>query len=99
MIPATPTLPRRSLLGMGVGIGVGLTLASAAAPLFVRHARAADAQRFALGLASGQPHAQGMVLWTMLSGAGLTAQVPVQCEGFVFGQLPGHVHLRRQSGA
>ncbi len=68
----THPLPRRSLLG--------LALAAGAAPLFVRHARAAEVQRFALGLASGQPHAQGMVLWTMLTGADLPEQVPVAWE-------------------
>ena len=72
---ATHALPRRSLLGLGLGV----TLATAA-PLFVRHALAADVPRFALGLASGQPQAQGMVLWTMLTGPDLPAQVPVLWE-------------------
>ena len=59
-----------------------LTLAAAGAlsPAFVRHARAADGPRFALGVASGQPHAQGMVLWTRLSGPELPAQVAVAWE-------------------
>ena len=33
--------------------------------------RAADVARFALGVASGQPRADGMVLWTRLTGDGL----------------------------
>jgi alkaline phosphatase D len=56
-------LPRRRLLAAA--------LATGAMPAFLRHARAADVPRFALGIASGQPTAQGMVLWTMLTGADL----------------------------
>ena len=51
-----------------------------AAPAFVRHARAADVARFSLGVASGQPRPDGMVLWTRLSGPGLPDKVPVQWE-------------------
>jgi len=51
-----------------------------AAPALLRHALAADAPRFALGIASGQPHASGVVLWTMLTGAGLPERVPVSWE-------------------
>ena len=50
------------------------------APWFVRHALAADVPRFALGIASGQPHASGMVLWTRLTGDNLPERVPVQWE-------------------
>jgi alkaline phosphatase D len=50
------------------------------APWLLRHARAADTPRFALGIASGQPRADGMVLWTRLTGAGLPERVPVQWE-------------------
>jgi alkaline phosphatase D len=56
------------------------TAAAVAAPLFVRHARAADAPRFALGVASGQPQPQGMVLWTMLTAPDLPAQAEVRWE-------------------
>ena len=72
-------LPRRKLLGLGLGVtwAAGVT---STAPLFVRHALAADVPRFALGLASGQPQSHGMVLWTMLTGPDLPAQVPVQWE-------------------
>ncbi len=66
---------RRGLLGLAVAAG-----AAGAAPLFVRHARAADVPRFALGVASGQPRADGVVLWTMLTGADLPAQAAVQWE-------------------
>ena len=51
-----------------------------AAPAFLRHARAADAPRFALGVASGQPRPDGMVLWTRLTGPDLPDSVPVQWE-------------------
>ncbi len=64
--------PRRHLLG--------LALAAGAAPLFVRHARAADADRFALGVASGQPQPAGVVLWTRLTGADLPPAVEVRWE-------------------
>ncbi len=51
-----------------------------AAPWLLRDARAADTTRFALGIASGHPHAAGMVLWTRLSGADLPERVPVRWE-------------------
>ncbi len=57
-----------------------LVLGAACAPALVRHARAADVPRFDLGIASGQPHAAGMVLWTRLTGADLPDQVSVQWE-------------------
>ena len=50
------------------------------APALLRHARGADLPRFALGIASGQPRADGMVLWTMLTGAGLPERVTVYWE-------------------
>lgn len=68
----SPSADRRSLLG--------LALASALAPAWVRHAGAADVQRFGLGVASGQPQAQGMVLWTRLSGDDLPPRVDVRWE-------------------
>ncbi|MDQ6684441.1 MAG: alkaline phosphatase D family protein [Pseudomonadota bacterium] len=40
---------------------------------------AADS-RFALGIASGQPHARGMVLWTRLTGADLADRIEVRWE-------------------
>jgi alkaline phosphatase D len=63
---------RRSLLAAA--------LAAAAAPAFVRHARAADRPRFALGVASGWPTAQAVVLWTRLTGADLPPEVEVAWE-------------------
>jgi alkaline phosphatase D len=59
---------------------LGAAAAGAFAPVFLRHARAADVQRFSIGVASGQPHAQGMVLWTRLMGAGLPDEVDVSWE-------------------
>ncbi len=53
---------------------------AAAAPLFIRHARAADVPRFAHGIASGQPQAETLVLWTMLTGTDLPPEVSVKWE-------------------
>ena len=50
------------------------------APALLRYARADSAARFALGIASGQPRADGMVLWTKLTGAGLPERVAVEWE-------------------
>ena len=66
------TLPRRRLLVLA-----GSALA---APAFVRHARAADVPRFALGIASGQPQPGGVVLWTRLTGEALPERAEVQWE-------------------
>lgn len=55
-------------------------LLCASAPLFVRHARAADVPRFELGVASGQPRPDGMVLWTRVTGPDLPDTVDVQWE-------------------
>jgi len=63
---------RRSLLAAA--------LAAGSAPLFVRHARAADKPRFAHGVASGQPSPSGMVLWTMLTGPDLPERRDVTWE-------------------
>ena len=50
------------------------------APALLRHARAADAPRFELGVASGQPRADAIVLWTKLTGADLPERVTVSWE-------------------
>lgn len=55
-------------------------IALAAAPVFVRHARAADEPRFALGIASGCPLPDRLVLWTRLTGDTLPPQVDVDWE-------------------
>ena len=49
-----------------------------AAPWLATASRAADVERFSLGIASGQPRADGMVLWTRLIGDDLPARVPVR---------------------
>ncbi|MEP7057492.1 MAG: alkaline phosphatase D family protein, partial [Caldimonas sp.] len=69
--PATHRLRRRTLLQGGAAL--------IAAPALLRFARAADA-RFALGIASGQPRADGVVLWTRLTGAGVPERVDVHWE-------------------
>ena len=66
------TASRRALLQGGAALTF--------APWLLRHARAADVPRFALGIASGQPRADRIVLWTRLTGAGLPEHVPVAWE-------------------
>lgn len=63
---------RRLILAAGAAAGLPLALRW---PL----ASAAD-DRFALGVASGTPRADGMVLWTRLVGPGLPASTPVRWE-------------------
>ncbi|MEO5880833.1 MAG: alkaline phosphatase D family protein [Caldimonas sp.] len=46
----------------------------------MRGARGADTGRFALGIASGQPRADGMVLWTRLTGDSLDQRETVRWE-------------------
>ena len=59
---------------------LSLVLAAGLAPACLRDARAADVPRFAYGVASGQPRADAVVLWTRLSGAELPHSVPVRWE-------------------
>ncbi|HEY4065897.1 MAG TPA: alkaline phosphatase D family protein [Burkholderiaceae bacterium] len=66
------TLQRRHLLHGAAAL--------VALPALLRHARAADVPRFGLGIASGQPRADGVVLWTMLTGAGLPERASVEWE-------------------
>lgn len=73
-----PLRTRRRLLADAAALLGGGALLGA--PVFLRHARAADADRFALGVASGQPRAYGMVLWTRLMGDDLPARVEVHWE-------------------
>jgi alkaline phosphatase D len=63
---------RRHLLQLALAAGLG--------PVFHRHVLAADVPRFALGIASGQPLPQSLVLWTRLTGDGLPPQVQVRWE-------------------
>lgn len=70
-----PSVDRRSTLQA--------LLAAGLAPAFLRHARAADVPRFALGVASGTPTSDSVVLWTRLTGLGGDlegADVPVAWE-------------------
>ncbi|HSW24645.1 MAG TPA: alkaline phosphatase D family protein [Burkholderiaceae bacterium] len=67
-----PSLSRRRWLACAAG--------AVAAPAWVRHARAADVPRFALGVASGQPRERGVVLWTRVTGSDLPPQVAVRWE-------------------
>ena len=65
-------VPRRRFLQGAAAIG--------AAPFLAGGPRAADLPRFALGIASGQPHRDGMVLWTRLTGADLPERANVRWE-------------------
>lgn len=51
-----------------------------ATPWLSAHARAADVPRFSLGVASGQPRPDGMVLWTRLTGDSLASRETVAWE-------------------
>ena len=66
------SIARRHLLTLGA--------AGLAAPAFIRHASAADLPRFGLGVASGHPQPEAVVLWTRLTGLDLPAQVPVRWQ-------------------
>lgn len=66
------TTSRRGLLRSGAAL--------LGAPLFVRDARAADAPRFALGVASGDPRPDRVVLWTRLTGPELPERVEVRWQ-------------------
>jgi len=63
-----------------LAVGAGAVLGPLAGPPFVRHARAADVERFPLGVASGCPRPDSIVLWTRLIGADLPDRVPVAWE-------------------
>lgn len=63
---------RRHCLRLGAGALI--------APLLLGRARAADVERFALGVASGCPRPHGVVLWTRLLGHDLAHRVPVDWE-------------------
>ncbi|MCK6424246.1 MAG: alkaline phosphatase D family protein [Burkholderiaceae bacterium] len=76
MSPALPSsVQRRRLLGLGLGLG---TLLGGCAPVPVTPADREP--RFALGVASGQPRSDRLVLWTLLTGPDLPPQVEVQWE-------------------
>jgi alkaline phosphatase D len=72
---AAPAAGRRQFLHGAAAWGAAL-----AAPPFIRHARAADGDRFQLGVASGHPRPAGVVLWTRLAGADLPERVAVDWE-------------------
>jgi alkaline phosphatase D len=59
---------------------LALILATGLAPGFVRHACAADVARFGFGIASGQPQAGTVVLWTRVDGPDLPPAVNVAWE-------------------
>ncbi|MEN9627295.1 MAG: hypothetical protein RJA10_522, partial [Pseudomonadota bacterium] len=69
-------LHRRRLLAQGGAAAAWL----AAPPVWMPAARATDSQRFELGVASGQPRPDGMVLWTRLTGPDLPPRVTVRWE-------------------
>ena len=67
-----PSARRRLLLRGGAAL--------LATPWLASGPRAADTDRFSLGVASGQPRADGMVLWTRLMGSDLPEVVDVRWE-------------------
>ncbi|MET0520321.1 MAG: alkaline phosphatase D family protein [Burkholderiaceae bacterium] len=76
--PACAAQPDRLRRGL-----LQAALLAGSAPLFIRHAlaaSAADVERFGLGVASGSPRPDGLVLWTRLSGAGLPEAAEVSWE-------------------
>ena len=66
------TLPRRRFLTGAAAV--------AASPWLATRPRAADVERFPLGVASGQPRADGMVLWTRLTGGDMAPRETVRWE-------------------
>ena len=66
------TLPRRRFLSSAAAV--------VASPWIASEPRAADVARFSLGVASGQPRADGMVLWTRLTGGDLSPREIVRWE-------------------
>src|SRR5690348_10999476 len=54
--------------------------AALASPWLATAAHGADVDRFTLGVASGQPRADGVVLWTRLLGEGVAERVAVRWE-------------------
>lgn len=71
MVPADPD--RRRIVALAA------TATLAGLP-FLRHARAADVDRFTLGVASGCPRPESVVLWTRLMGTDLPERVAVAWE-------------------
>jgi alkaline phosphatase D len=69
----TPCLPSRRRL-------LSAALAAGALPAFVRRAGASDQPRFALGVASGCPRPDRVVLWTKLTGGDLSPREEVRWE-------------------
>ena len=69
---ADPNATRRGFLNGAAAI--------VAAPWLATSPRAADVDRFPLGVASGQPRADGVVLWTRVIGEALPERVPVRWE-------------------
>ncbi|MEP7300365.1 MAG: alkaline phosphatase D family protein [Caldimonas sp.] len=67
-----PVGPRRHFVAGAVAL--------VAAPWLASGPRAADAPRFALGIASGQPRRDGFVLWTRLTGDALPERAAVHWE-------------------
>lgn len=78
--PAPATAPPLAAAHAGRRRLLALAAAGLAAPAFVRHARAADVPRFTLGVASGAPRPDRLVLWTRLTGLDLPPQVAVDWE-------------------
>jgi alkaline phosphatase D len=75
-----PRAPRPPTRRRWLAQALAGTAAGVAAPAWLRQARGADSARFALGVASGCPRPDGVVLWTRLTGPDLPPQVEVAWE-------------------
>lgn len=76
-------------------------LAAGCAPALLRHADAAAEPLFGLGVASGSPRPEGIVLWTRLLGEALPAEVAVEwevSEDETFKTLAAHGTERAEPG-
>jgi alkaline phosphatase D len=71
---------RRRLLLAGAAVALAPACSSVAGPALAPDALAAQVPRFELGVASGQPQPQAVVLWTRLTGPALPPQVSVVWE-------------------
>lgn len=71
------SLPHTRRRWLGQALGAASTLAL---PAWTRHAAAQDTPRFALGIASGTPRADSVVLWTRLTGDKLPEKTEVRWE-------------------
>ncbi len=76
-LPISPQAARIAIARRRVIVA---SAAAVTAPWLLRHAQAADAPRFELGIASGHPRPNSLVLWTRVTGPDLPERVDVRWE-------------------